>query len=303
MMKKVLYCTALYSKQAYCQEERLEAFNKLYMKALEDDIEIHAMTLVNNSPKKFYKDLLRLYMKEARFPYTIADYGHINYETDYERKDYDWAIVDSDGKAVKNTDQDIEVFSVVHKDIYRLLAHLFNLGIDHAVEKGFDFFGILSGDQIPPPEHASTLVKFLEEHQDAGIAATLTYFDFSKKEIVHKGKTRTYMIPLVIIRERPGETKAETDARRAWIFAHLLPHPENNMTGMAYCEVDAVGTGGSLIPRKVFTKLKFDERPFQESGCGEDVSFCYEVKDKLGLKCYSVPTLVVPNRYESGEFY
>jgi len=302
-MKKVLYCTALYSKQAYCQEERLEAFNKLYMKALEDDIEIHVQTLVNNSPKKFYKDFLRMHMKKAKFPYTIADYGKIDYKTEYERKEYNWVVMDSEGNTLKNEDSGVEMYSVTHKDIYRLLAHLFNIGIDFAVEKNFDFFGILSGDQILPPEHPATLVKFLEDHPDAGIAATLTYFDFSKKEIVRNGKVRTYMIPLVIIRGRPGETPAQTNARRDWIFANLLPHPENNMSGLAYCEVDAVGTGGSLIPRKVFTQLKFDERPFQETGCGEDVQFCYAVKDRLGLKCYSVPTLIVPNRYQSGELY
>ena len=302
-MKKLLYCTALYSKQGYCQEERLEAFNKLYMKALEDDIEIHVMTLVNNSPKKFYKDLLRMHMKDARFPYTICDYGKIDYKTEYERKEYNWVVMDSEGNALKNEDSGVEMYSVTHSDIYRLLAHLFNIGIDYAVEKNFDFFGILSGDQILPPEHAATLVKFLEDHPDAGIAATLTFFDFSKKEIVSKDKTRTYMIPLVIIRERPGETPAQTNARRDWIFANLLPHPENNMSGLAYCEVDAVGTGGSLVPRKVFTQLKFDERPFQETGCGEDVQFCYQVKDKLGLKCYSVPTVIVPNRYADGQLY
>ena len=293
----------MYSKQGYCQKERLEAFNQAYMKALEDDIEIHVQPLVNNSPRKFYKDLLRMHMKDARFPYTICDYGKINYETNYERKEYEWAIVDSEGNAVKNEDSGIEMYSVVHKDIYRLLAHLFNIGIDFAVEKNFDYFGILSGDQILPPEHPATLVKFLEEHPDAGIAATLTFFDFSKKEIVCEGKTRTYMIPLVIIRERPEETPEQTNARRDWIFANLLPHPEYNMSGLAYCEVDAVGTGGSLIPRKVFTQLKFDERPFQETGCGEDVQFCYQVKDKLGLKCYSVPTVVVPNRYADGQLY
>lgn len=303
MTKKLLYCTALYSKQDYCQKERLEAFNKVYMKALEDDIEIHVMTLVNNSPKKFYKDLLRLHMQMAKFPYIIVDYGKIDYTTDYERKEYDWAVVDADGNAVKNEDQDVEMFSVLHKDVYRLLAHLFNIGIDHAIRNDFDFFGILSGDQILPPEHASTLVKFLEDHPQAGVAATLTYFDFSKKEIVHKGKARKYMIPLVIIRGRPGETPEETNARRAWIFANLLPHPENDMRGLAYCEVDAVGTGGSMIPRKVFTKLKFDERPIQETGCGEDIQFCYQVKDRLGLKCFSVPVLIVPNRYPNGDFY
>ena len=302
-MKKVLYCTALYSKQAYCQEERLEAFNKLYMRSLEDDIEIHVMTLVNNSPKKFYKNFLRMHMQKAKFPYTIADYGYINYETDYERKDYDWAIVDSDGNAIKNEDSGVEMVSVIHKDIYRLLAHLFNLGIDFAVEKNFDYFSIQSGDQILPPVHATTLVKFLEDHSEAGIAATLTYFDFSKKEVTVRGKVRKYMIPLVIIRGRPGETPEETNARRAWIFANLLPNEENGYTGMEFCEVDAVGTGGSLIPRKVFTQLKFDERPIQETGCGEDIAYCYEVKDKLGLKCYSVPTVIVPNRYPNGEFY
>jgi len=303
MTKKLMYCTALYSKQGYCQKERIEAFNEAYMRALEDDIEIHVQTLVNNSPKKFYKDLLRMHMQKARFPYTICDYGKINYETNYERKEYDWLVLDSEGKTVKNEDSGVEMFSVVHKDIYRLLAHLFNIGIQYAVDHDFDYFGILSGDQILPPEHPATLVKFLEDHPQAGIAATLTFFDFSKKEVVCEGKIRTYMIPLVIIRGRPGETPEQTKARREWIFANLLPNKENNYRGMEYCECDAVGTGGSLVPRKVFTKLKFDERPFQETGCGEDVAYCYEVKDKLGLKCYSVPTIVVPNRYANGDFY
>lgn len=302
-MKKLLYCTALYSKQAYCQRERLEAFNQAYMKALEDDIEIHVQTLVNNSPKSFYKDLLRMHMRHAKFPYTIADYGKINYETNYERREYDWLVLDSDGNAVKNEDTNVEFYSVVHKDIYRLLAHLFNIGIDYAVEKNFDFFGILSGDQIIPPEHATTLVKFLEERESVGIASTLTYFDFSKKEVVREGKLRTYMIPLVIIRGRPDETEQQTRARREWIFANLLPNEENGWTGMEFCEVDAVGTGGSLIPRKVFTKLKFDERPFQETGQGEDVGYCYDIKDKLGLRCFVLPTIVVPNRYPNGELY
>ena len=302
-MKTVTYCTALYSKQAYCQKERLQAFNEAYTQALKDDIEIHVQTLVNNSPRKFYKDLIRMYMKGAKFPYLACDYGKINYETSYERKEYDWAIVDSEGNAVKNEDKSIEMYSVVHKDIYRLLAHLFNFGIDYAVEKNFDYFGILSGDQIVPPEHPAKLVNFLENHPEAGIASALTYFDFSRKEIVCRGKIRTYMIPLVIIRERPGETEAETRARRQWIFANLLPNEENGYTGMEYCECDAVGTGGSLIPRKVFTQLKFDERPFQETGQGEDVGFCYQVKDKLGLKVYSVPTVIIHNRYADGQFY
>ena len=300
-MKKLLYCTALYSKQAYCQKERLEAFNKAYMAALEHDIEIHVQTLVNNSPKSFYKDLLRMHMKEARFPYTICDYGELKYDTEYERREYDWLIHDSDGNIAKNEDGSVEMFSVTHQDIYRLLAHLFNIGIDFAVEKNFDYFGILSGDQILPPEHPATLVKFLEDHPQAGLASALAYYDFSKKEIVRDGKVRTYQTPLIIIRQRPGETDEETKARQDWIYHNLLPHEENGWTGLEFVEVDAVGTGGSIVPRKVFSQLKFVDAKFV--GEGEDIQFCLDIKNKLGLKVYSVPTIVVQNRYESGDLY
>lgn len=299
----VSYCTALYSKQAYCQRERIDAMNAAYREALKHGIEVHSQMLINNSPRSFLKQMVRMHMRYAEFPHSVADYGKINYETSYERKEYDWAVVDSDGNALKNEDSGIEMYSVVHKDVYRLLAHLFNIGIDHAVEKGYDYFGILSGDQIIPPEHPATLVKFLREHPRAGIASALAFFDYSRKEVVCKGKVREYMIPLVIIRERPGETPKQTKARREWIFANLLPNEENGYTGMEFCECDAVGTGGSLIPRKVFTKLKFDERPFRETGQGEDVGYCYEIQDRFGLKVYSVPTVVLKNRYPDGQLY
>jgi len=302
-VKTLTYCTALYSKQAYCQKERVEAFNQAYMKALEDDIEIHVQTLVNNSPRKFCTDLIRMHMKDARFPYNLCDYGKLNYETSYERKEYDWLVVDKKGNKVDTEESGVEMWSVVHQNIYRLLAHMFNLGIDYAVEKNFDYFGILSGDQILPPEHPAALIRFLEDHPQAGLASALAFFDSSRKEIVCKGKIREYMIPLIIIRERPEETEAETQARREWIFANLLPHPENGMRGMEFCEVDAVGTGGAIIPRKVFTKLKFDEMLFEKAGMGDDVGYCYDIKDKLGLKVYSVPTVMMKNRYPDGQLY
>jgi len=303
MTKTVTYCTALYSKQGYCQKERLEAFNEAHMKALEDDIQIHVQTLLNNSPRSFLKEMTRTYMRYADFPYLLIDYGKLKYTTEFEQRDYNWKLVDSEGKEVEVKDDSVQMYRVQHFDIYKLLAHLFNIGIDYAVEKNFDYFGILSGDQILPPEHPATLVKFLEAHPEGGLASALAFYDFSRKEVVCKGKTCEYMTPLIILRQRPGETKEQLENRRQWIFANLLPHEENQWTGMEFCEVDACGTGGCLIPRKVFTQLKFDERPHAVTGEGEDIAYCLAIREKLGLKCYSVPTVLMKNRYADGQLY
>jgi len=302
-MKTVSYCTALYSKQAYCQKERVDAFNEAHKEALKQGIEVHVQTLINNSPRSFLKEMVRMYMRYADFPHLLVDYGKIKYTTEFEQRDYDWTLVDGEGREVEVEDDSVQMYRVRHFDIYRLLAHMFNIGIDYAVEKNFDFFGILSGDQILPPEHPATLVNFLQEHPQAGLVSALAFYDFSKKEIVCKGKVKEYMIPLIIFRQRPGETREQMEQREAWTYANLLPHPENNYTGLEYCEVDACGTGGCLVSRKVFSQLKFDERPYAETGEGEDIQYCVDIKNKLGLKCYVAPTVVIKNRYADGQFY
>lgn len=302
-MKKILYCTALYHKQGYCQEERVECFNEAAALAKANGVELHSLLYINNSKKSFFKEMRRLYRKKAEFPHIVKDLGQLEFTTHFKKGDVGWVKVDEHGNHTRTEDlQDMQFVDLKHMDIYHLLAYIFNLGIDEAVRGGYDYYGILSGDQLLPREHPIVMTRFLGEHQDAGLVSSLAFYDFSKKEVIEdSGAKKTFQIPLIIFRQRPGETSEQMANRKAWIYANLLPYPENGNTGLEYCEVDAVGTGGAVIPRGVFSRLRFQERVFE--GEGEDIQYCLDLKEKLMKKVYIVPTVIIENRYADGQRY
>lgn len=301
-MKTISYCTALYHKQGYCQKERIEGFNEAAERALEHGIRFHSQLYINNSDKKFAKEMKRLYRRKARFPHIVRDLGKLDYWTNYRKGDIEWRTVDEHGRQ-KPTEswKEFQFVELKHYDIYHLLAHIFNIGIDYSLAQGHEYYAILSGDQLLPPEHPQRMVEFLEAHEKAGLVSSLAFYDFSKKEIADEKGKRTFLTPLIIFRQRPGETLEQMEDRRRWVYENLLPYPENGNTGLEYCEVDAVGTGGAVIPRKVFGRLKFEERVFE--GEGEDIQYCLDIKSKLGLNVYIVPTVVMQNRYADGQRY
>lgn len=301
-MKTISYCTGLYEKQGYCQEERVEHFNEAADAAKANDLRLHVQLYINNSKKRFFKDMKRLYRKKARFPYIMADLGKLDYWTNFKKGELEWKVVDEHGKQTRTESwKEFEFVDLRHFDIYHLLAHIFNIGIDQSVKLGHDYYGILSGDQLLPINHPGVMTRFLDQHPNAGMVGSLAFYDFSKKEIVEGGTQKTYLTPLLIFRQHPGETEEEMEQRRAWVYANLLPYPENNYTGMEFCEVDAMGTGGAVIPRPIFTRLRFQERTFV--GEGEDVQYCLDIKEKLGKKVYVVPTVIMENRYADGQRY
>ena len=303
-MKTISYCTALYDKQGYCQKERVEHFNRAAKAAAESGLKLHIQLYINNSSKKFYKEMVKLYRREAEFPYYIRNLGKMEYWADIENKDLKWMTVDEHGKQVPTESyKEFELVAMRHFDIYHLLAHIFNIGIETSVRLKHDYYAILSGDQLLPENHPAVMTRFLESHPNAGIAASLAFYDFSKKEIVDESGQKTYLIPLIIFRQRPDETEEMMKQRKAWIFANLLPYPENDYTGLEHCEVDALGTGGAVIPRSVFTRLRFRECVFVKGGEGEDIQYCLDIREKLGLKVYIVPTVVMENRYADGQRY
>lgn len=302
-MKTILYCTALYEKQGYCQEERVECFNEAAAYAKANGIELHSVLYINNSKKAFARAMKKLYRKRAKFPYIVRDLGHLDFWTHYKKDEIGWVKVDEHGNQLPTESlKDLQFVNLKHMDIYHLLAHIFNIGIQAAFEGEYDYFGILSGDQLLPKEHPVVMTRFLEAHHDAGMVSSLAFYDYSKKEIVgDNGEKKTFQIPLIIFRQRPGETKEQMEQRKAWIYANLLPYPENNFTGLEYCEVDAIGTGGAVIPWGVFNRLKFQERVFE--GEGEDIQYCLDLKEKLKKKVYVIPTVIIENRYADGQRY
>lgn len=279
-------------------------FNSAARQARLAGLDLHIQLYINNSPKEFTKKMKGLYRDRARFRYHIEDLGQIKYETEFAEKDFgvEWKIKGDDGRMIDTKPDDKLLFSVKHFDVFRLLAEIFNKGIDYSVKNEHDFYGILSGDQLLPPEHPVRMVDFLDEHKNCGVVSSLAFFDDSKKEIIEgQGVVKTFMVPLIMFHQHDDETPEQMEERRKWVYAHLLPHPENGGTGMEYCEVDALGTGGAVIPREVFTKLKFVERAFD--GQGEDIQYCIDVRTKLGKKIFVIPTVVIENRYPDGTRY
>ena len=307
-MRTVSYTTALYEAQGYCQKERVEAFNEAWRVAKEAELTVHVQLYINNSKPTFAKKMLELYKKDAKFPYLIQDLGKIDHMTNI-KKEYkmdawpELRMLDEKGGFEKLDEKEYgyEVMDVRVRDIFRLLGHVFNIGIEASLALNHDFYGILSGDQILPANHPATMVDFLDGHENAGLVSSLCFFDHSKKEVVSKGVVKTYMVPLIVFRQREGETEVQRTLREAWVLANLLPHEENGWKGLEYVDVDAVGTGGAIIPRKVFTQLKFNEEEFK--GEGEDIAFCLDIRRKLGLKVFIVPSIVIENRYPYGAKY
>jgi len=296
-LRTVAYCTGLYSKQAYCQEERVEAFNKAEEEARKAGLTLEVQIFINNSPKEFFTVMAKLYKKDAKFQHFLTDLGKMDYWKDVPIKNVKAVRMDMHRGSVERIEGWDEggVFSARTFDIYKLLAEIFNKGMTRSYRLGHEFFGILSGDQILPPEHPATMVRFLDEHPEAGIASALAFYDFSKKKMLIDGEEREALRPLVYVYDRPGRPNY-----MRWVYDNLLPNEKNNWTGLAFVEVDAVGTGGSLIPRKVFGKLKFKLE--HEEGIGEDIQYCLDIQ-RAGYKVYSIPEVIIKNRYESGELY
>lgn len=300
-MKTISYCTALWYRQGYCQKERIDCFNAAAKAAAENGLVLHNQLYINNSDKSFYREMRQLYKRKAEFPYIIKNLGKLEYWTNHNMIK-GWSVVGEHGKHTPTESwKDGQFADLQHFDIFQLLARVFNLGMRTSINMGHDYFCVVSGDQLLPESHPSVMTRFLETHPNAGIASSLTFFDFSKRVIIDGESEKTYVIPLIIFRAREGETEAEMEQRKKWVFANLLPHPENNYTGMEYCEVDALGSGGAVIPRRVFSKLKFEDGPF--AGEGEDVRYCLDIREKLGLKVYIIPTVVMENRYADGKKY
>jgi hypothetical protein len=291
---KVLYITGLYHKQQYCQEEKLRYMNRVFYKARAEDIDIMVATTVNNSPKSFTKWLTDLHERKARFPWTIKDIGQKDYWMDIKDKVDAIRLDPMTGKTERaegwNELKEDYYFNLKQYDLYRLMAEVFNDGIDQAIAGGYDYMSILSGDQLPPIGHAAEFVGFLEEHKDAGMVCGLMFFDYSKKRMVVEGKEVTGLRPM-LSRRNPDENR--------WLYDNLLPNEKNGYTGLEYAEIDRCGNGGVMIKRAAFERVRFAT---EFDGRGEDIRYCDDLK-AAGFKLFVKPTVYIPNRYPDGQLY
>lgn len=287
-MRTIMYHTGLYDKQEYCQLERIKCFNKLQEQCQKNHLGIEVHTTVNNSRPDFASKLTRMHKKYAEFPYYIEDIGKRDYYIDLTKK---VQMRDVNGNAVPNRDGESLVFEAKAFDIYRLMAEIFNTGFEYADKNHLDFYSIQSGDQLVPEDHATVLIDFLDNHPNAGIVNGIVYFDYSKKKFIKDGNTITAYRPMVDM---------DTPEKTAWLLANLFPREENGWTGLEFAEVRMVGTGGSIVPRSVFTNLKFHT---DFNGTGEDIRFCEEIRSILGKKVFVHTGVSIPNRYPSGERY
>jgi hypothetical protein len=268
--------------------ERIKCFNKLARESLKNDLLIEVHTTVNNSAPGYASKLERMYKRNAEFPFFVKDIGlkdyFINVNLPAQFKMRDGSVKnDVDGKSV--------IFEAKAFDIYRLMAEIFDDGMDYATENHIDFYSIMSGDQLAPPNHATVLTKFLDEHPNAGLVGSIVFFDFSKKKMVRNGKTVEAYRPMVDM---------DTPEKTQWLWANLFPNEENGWSGLEFAEVRMVGTGGSMIPRSVFSQLRFHK---DFNGVGEDIRYCEEIRSILGKKVFVHTGVTTPNLYENGEIY
>jgi len=291
---KILYVTALYSKQQYAQAERVEAFNAVYEECQKHGLSMLVMTVINNSKESFKPWMEKLHEKKAKFPYIIKDIGERHYLMDAEDRVKAYVVNPETGEASEAEEYNVfkeagltkfEVF-----DIYRLMAEVLNDAFDFAAEHGFEYVSIQSGDQILPKEQPFIMTEFLKAHPLCGLVNGLVYFDYSKTTKVVDGVEREAYMPMVRF-ENPEHTR--------WLHANMLPNEKHG--GMELCEVDMIGTGGSMIPRDVFIDKKF-RFSTKWTGIGEDLAFCVLLKVH-GRKVYILPWFKIPNRYPNGDFY
>jgi hypothetical protein len=268
--------------------ERIRCFNRLAKESLKNDLLIEVHTTVNNSAPGYASKLERMYKKNAEFPFFIKDIGKKDYFINLELPA---KFQMRDGTVRNDMNGNPIIFEARAFDIYRLMAEIFNEGMDYAEKNNMDFYSIQSGDQLVPEDHAVVLTKFLDEHPSAGLVGGIVFFDFSKKKMIRNGKTVEAYRPMVDM---------DTPEKTAWLWANLFPNEENGYTGLEYAEVRMVGTGGSMIPRDVFTKLKFHT---VFDGTGEDIRYCDEIRSILGKKVFVHTGVSIPNRYPSGEKY
>jgi hypothetical protein len=287
-MRTVIYHTGLYEKQAYCQKERIQCFNALRDEAIKNDLNIEVHTTVNNSSKSYARRLEEMHRKYAEFPFKVVDIGKRDYFIDMSTPA---VLKKPDGTPFPLEKGQSVVFEAKAFDIYRLMAEIFNTGMEEAVQSNADFYSIQSGDQLVPPDHANVLVDFLDSHENAGMVGAIVYFDFSKKKMVVHGKEVDAYRPMCDM---------DTPEKTAWLWANLFPREENGWTGLEFAEVRMCGTGGSMIPRRTFTKLRFHTK---WNGTGEDIRFCEEIRSILGKKVFVHTGVSVPNRYFDGQKY
>jgi len=291
---KILYVTALYSKQQYAQAERVEAFNAVYEECKKHGLSMLVMTIINNSEEGFKPWMEKLHEKKAKFPYLIKDIGERHYVMDVEDKVKAYVVNPETGEAT--VAEEYDAFKVAglttfeQFDIYRLMAEILNDAFDFATDHGFDYFSIQSGDQILPKEQPFVFTEFLKKHPECGLVNGLVYFSHSKVKTLTDGVEREGYIPMV---------RFEEDNKTKWLHANMLPTKEHG--GLELCEVDMIGTGGCVIPRSIFADKQF-RFGMQWTGLGEDLAFCILLKIK-GRKVFIVPWLNIPSRYEDGSLY
>jgi hypothetical protein len=291
---KILYVTALYDKQRYAQAERVEAFNAAYEECQKHGLSMMVLTVINNSKVGFKPWMEKLHEKKAKFPYIIKDIGERHYIMDVEDRVKAYVVNSETGEATEAEEygafKDAGLTKFEQFDIYRLMAEILNDAFDFATEHGFDYFSIQSGDQILPKEQPFVFSEFLKQHPQCGLVNGLVYFSHSRKMTLVDGVERESYRPMV---------RFEEDAKTNWLHSNMLPTKEHG--GLELCEVDMIGTGGSLIPRSVFSnpKLRFYTK---WTGLGEDLAFCILLKEN-GVKVYVLPWLHIPTRYEDGSLY
>jgi hypothetical protein len=291
---KILYVTALYDVQKYCQSERVDAFNAVYEECKKHGLSMLVMTVINNSKESFKPWMEKLHEKRAKFPYIIKDIGERHYLMDAEDRVKAYVVNPETGEASEAEEYNVFKEAGLTKfeqfDIYRLMAEVLNDAFDFATENGFEYMSIQSGDQILPKDQPIIMTEFLKAHPQCGLVNGLLYFDYSKGTTVVDGVERESYRPMVRF-QNPEHTR--------WLHANMLPTKEHG--GMELCEVDMIGTGGSLIPRSVFANKEFRFNT-KWTGLGEDLAFCVLLKTK-GLKVYILPWFKIPNRYPNGDFY
>jgi len=290
---KILYITGLYSKQKYCQAERVEVFNAANEECQKHGLSMLVMTVVNNSPKSFAPWLERLHKSKARFPYLVKDIGEKNYRIELESSAKATAFNPETGE--QSLVEEFEALrgdggTTEHLDIFRLMAEIHNDGFEYATDNGFEYVSILTGDQMIPKEHPIVLTEFLKHHPECGQVNGLVYFTRSKKMILVDGVERESYWPLVTC-----ETREQTE----WLWRNMFPTKEHG--GLEYAEVYLMGSGGTMIPRSIFAdkQFRFNEK---YDGNGEDIAFCKLLKSK-GKKVFLVPWLRIPNRNPDGSLY
>lgn len=141
----------------------------------------------------------------------------------------------------------------------------YNVGIEYALDKGYDFLCLLNNDVLLEAHCLVALVDYLESHPDAGLATAKIYYAHDPARIWTVG---AWFRPWLL--ELRGDAQGEIDDGR-WEIPHQIEFAP-------FC--------GVLIRRHVFETVgMLDDQFFVYY---EDMDYCQRMK-QAGLKLFLVP--------------